>query len=464
MMRRTDPRILWLNLSGSFVTGLDLTCPIHVVACLDDGLDLDLIARRSQIVFLSEERQTRRRIEAHDGETDRILLSLHERIMAVIDTAPRAPWLLACPRPSAALESFARESGHRCISPPAKLCQWLNHKANFFAARAALDLPVSRGRWFERSSLRFLELRNALGLPFVLQAPRGTTGSGTAVVHRADELAEACERLHGSRIWCAPYLGNLSLNVNALATGFETMVSYPSVQLEGPLLQPIHRGKYCGNDFSATHMLETGIIEDAREQTRTLGGWLGSLGYRGLFGVDYVVDESTGKLVAVDLNPRWQGSTMLENLASCAAGRLPLAAADLLHASGLLSNHDLRHRADDFFLPLSGSQLILYALTSEPLTMEREVRPGLYHSVGHLQFERESLELEDGGEETLLGAAVPRAGTAIEPGARPARLFSHRASIDAMSGTVLPWVTPAFEAALELFGLSPNSETTSRAS
>ena len=452
----SNPRILWLNLSGSFVTGLDLECPIDAVACLDDGQDFDLIQHRSDVVFLSKERQSRRRVVAHDEATDSVLTSLGGAIQKTLDSGPRASWLLGCPRPSPALENFSCETGYAVVSPSAKLCRWLNHKANFFAGRREMGLPAPRGRWLAPSSIAYRELRNEFGTLFVLQAPRGTTGSGTAIIGSAEDLAEARGRLPvDEEIWCSPYLGHLSLNINALATPAETVVSYPSVQLEGPLFQSIHRGMYCGNDFSATQALEKTLVEDACEQTRVLGFWLASLGYRGLFGVDYVADEATGRLVAIDLNPRWQGSTLLETMASRLDERLPLAAADLLHGAGLLSDKEIRDRSDAFRLPLSGSQLVLYGLHREPLCVAQEVRAGIYRQGESLTFERDALELTDCGDEgeLLLGSAVVRPGTTIEPGARPARLFSRRASIDATAGTALQWVAPAVGGVLKLFGL-----------
>lgn len=87
--------------------------------------------------------------------------------------------------------------------------------------------------------------------------------------------------------------------------------------------------------------------------------------------------------------------------------------------------------------------------------MEHEVRAGIYRGSDGLSFEREAVELTDclDHEDLLLGSAVVRSGTTVDPGARPARVFSPQASIDVTAGTVLPWVTPAVEAVLGLFGL-----------
>ena len=48
--------ILWVNVSGAYVHGLAAAAPIRAVACLDDGLDLDLVTARHGTRFLSAER------------------------------------------------------------------------------------------------------------------------------------------------------------------------------------------------------------------------------------------------------------------------------------------------------------------------------------------------------------------------------------------------------------------------
>jgi hypothetical protein len=72
-----------------------------------------------------------------------------------------------------------------------------------------------------------------------------------------------------------------------------------------------------------------------------------------------------------------------------------------------------------------------------------------------LTLEREAADLSScqGDDELLLGAAVLRPGTVVDPGARPARAFSLRAVVDPRICEVHAWAKPAVEAFLKPFGL-----------
>ena len=434
-------RILWQNLSGSYIIGLDRLAPVRAVACLDDGLEFDLVTERSGVLFCSRERTTKRRVPAPDSKTDTIIPTLREEIEHTLSKAPDESWVWISPRPCATLEAFAQERGLRAACPPAKLCHWLNHKANFFQGLDAADLPRLKGEWMPLATTRYSELRSRFGGPFVMQAPRGVRGSGTALIKTEHDFRTAHERLREGDVWVAPYASDLSLNINAFVMDSTTAVSYPSVQLEGLSMVNARPGGYCGNDFTSTAGLPSGIVEDAFQQAERVGAWLGTLGYRGIFGLDLVFNAGTGRLYAVDLNPRWQGSTSLEIQAMLLKGRIPLAAAEMAYQAGALSESEITPMMDEFRKPIEGSQMLLYAAGPEIGRMPGLLKPGVYRAAGSLQFLRTALELSEGieADEFLLTNSIPRPGTAIEPQSRPVRVFSINPVLDLDSLQPLDW-------------------------
>lgn len=459
-------RILWQNLSGSYVIGLDRLCPIHTVACLDDGPELEQVQRRSGTQFLSRERATRRRVRTPDPSTEEIIPSLQPEMERVLAGFPKSSWLLVCPRACRTLEVFAHERGYRHASPSADLCHWLNHKANFFTGLDHLRLRRLPGRWLRVGQNRFAEIHSEFGGRFVLQAPRGFTGSGTAIVDSERDYAEAGQRLSDTEVWAAPYLGPLSLNINAFAMASRAAVSYPSVQLDGLEMLGARPGMYCGNDFTSTALLPKQIVENVQEQTERIGGWLASLGYRGIYGVDFLIEPGAQHLYPVDLNPRWQGSTVLETQAMLRAGRLPLAAAEIAYQTGMMGESEVAPYLDAFRKPLQGSQLLPYAREIKAVEMRRKVLPGIYAGEQELHFLRGGLELGDCAEpeELLIGGGIARAGTRIEPGSRPARISSLRGVVDPLSCQPLPWSRQAAGQFYRLFGLtSPRGSAPARA-
>jgi hypothetical protein len=64
---------------------------------------------------------------------------------------------------------------------------------------------------------------------------------------------------------------------------------------------------YCGNDFGMASRLEPEVLDHIEKITVTVGEWLRTFGYRGTFGVDFLVRD--GEVLFTEVNPRFQGST-----------------------------------------------------------------------------------------------------------------------------------------------------------
>ena len=109
--------------------------------------------------------------------------------------------------------------------------------------------------------------------------------------------------------------GCLPLNVNAIVEeGGETAVYPPSVQLIGLECCTSRSFGFCGSDFYAAKRLDEDLLVEIWNVTRKIGRWMHSYGYRGIFGVDFILTEADGLLFA-EVNPRFQSSTpLLENL------------------------------------------------------------------------------------------------------------------------------------------------------
>ena len=148
------------------------------------------------------------------------------------------------------------------------------------------------------------------------------------------------------------------------------------------------------------------------------------------------------------------------------AGRLPLAAAEIAYQTGMMGESEVAPYLDAFRKPLQGSQLLPYAREPKAVEMHRKVFPGIYTSQQELHFLRDGLELQDcsESEELLIGGGIVRVGTRIEPGSRPARIFSLRGVLELRSCQPLPWSRQVAEQFYRLFGLtSPRRSTPERA-
>lgn len=285
------------------------------------------------------------------------------------------PSRLLCFKPSRRLEERAAELGATLALAPASLAQRLENKLVLAElAREAgipthgddvVGLPAQR-KTTVRANTTFAALQALVETdgPVVVQAPRGFMGRKTWRVD--DEAAWAALRPELERRptkvtrWVDGRPGTLNVVVDRAGT---ILCTAPIVQITGePRLTPYPLGS-CGNDFTwrCAPDPRTGPYELARR----LGTVLAARGYRGHFGIDFVVDA--GRTWIIEINPRLTAS-----MALYAAFRPLLARAHLLALDG----EELRSTGE--LPPLEAGQLIVHNLgesTGAPLTADEVDEP-----------------------------------------------------------------------------------------
>ena len=439
-------RILWQTRLGGYCLGLEDLVPVAVVVSMDDGPDFDAIERESGIRFCSYERTLGRRLVLDDDGIDLLIGALRGKVEAALRDSPPEHWVAVCPYACRTLPEFAATAGIRGTALDWDRFWWFSDKKNLQAGQTELRLPRMPGRWLCLRPARYSELASEFGARFVVQAAVGAAGNATAMVESEVEFSEAAERFGGADVWLAPYAGSLSFNVNAVAAGKGTAVGYPSVQIVGQPALGSRRGGHCGNDFSATAEVSRTLLDSIREQTARIGDWMARRGYRGLFGLDFVVYDATGEACAVDLNPRWQGSTSLQTQAERRQGRLPLAAAAIAWQLCLLDDSELRQMSDSFFEPLEGAQMF-----------PKNRKPGYWKATRALDIGPLRLSEAQSLEQVLISGGIPRPGRPLAPGVTLLRISSLRQSVDPFTGQLRAWAQEAARTVYDRLALEPET-------
>ncbi|HEU0012667.1 MAG TPA: ATP-grasp domain-containing protein [Longimicrobium sp.] len=189
----------------------------------------------------------------------------------------------------------------------------LEHKPWVESELRRAGVPVVEWTYYTPDDLS--RLRDRLDLartPLVVRRNRSAGGVGFGVAHNRDELALNVAEVEGEEfVAAAPYLHpNLPLNVGAcvFADG-TTTVHGASVQLIGVPGCTTRPFGYCGNDFGTIRDLGRGELEELDGITRRVGAWMAARGYRGAFGIDALAHD--GRIVLMEVNPRFQGSSAL---------------------------------------------------------------------------------------------------------------------------------------------------------
>lgn len=173
----------------------------------------------------------------------------------------------------------------------------------------ANELKLPRVPWRYVADEEQLSVRRMLDDgPLMLRRSRSSGGAGMARVSSTGELSTLWPSNSERFVAVAPFLEDtLPINIGATVWREGVTIDRPSVQLIGmPELTDRPFG-YCGNDFGIVGDLDSGSLGSLETSTLAIGRWLRDHGYRGTYGVDYLLHR--GQVLFTELNPRFQGST-----------------------------------------------------------------------------------------------------------------------------------------------------------
>lgn len=279
------------------------------------------LAARSAVEAYSLEEGTNRRVDLDTYDIDDHLDEAQVRQFRrrLLGALGRKSALL-CYRPSHLVSSaaFARQDHCLELSLFKEFQAAFEHKPWVESAIRGLEIPAIPWRYIADVDHATDVLSNAGG-QIIIRPSRSSGGVGLFKVANGDELAELWPHHSDGLVSIAPFYENvIPVNIGGVVWDEGVTLHHPSIQLIGvPELTQREFG-YCGNDFANVRSLESATILQIEKSSRVVGLWLRGRGYRGAFGIDYLVRD--GVPLFTEVNPRFQGSTYLSSWMSATRG------------------------------------------------------------------------------------------------------------------------------------------------
>lgn len=196
------------------------------------------------------------------------------------------------------------------IGPNPKIATKYDNKIEHIKLFRKLSLPRNKTHIFDNYH-NLLKRTNSL-LPFFVSAEFTSGGGESKLIHSTKELDNFFQELrpinkNGKFLVAELFQFELTPNVNAMVTGRnDTRIILITDQI-------LHNNAYMGNIYPSKANRKN--IRKIERITKKVGNFLSRQGYRGLFGLDFLVNKH-GKLCVIDLNPRRQGGYLCNWLVS----------------------------------------------------------------------------------------------------------------------------------------------------
>jgi hypothetical protein len=280
---------------------------------------------------------------------------------------------------------------------------------------------------------QFERLARKLEFPFVLQLDDSNSGSGTYLIENFSDFYEVCSKNLGKNAIFSKYVEGKSMNINAVRTRNFVILSEPSLQIIGEKSCTPRRFGYCGNDFNIGSKISEEQLKEIFETTKKIGNWLGSIGYYGIFGIDFIVDDRD--VYFTEINPRFQGSTSLLVDRQHECKKIPLSFFHIVpYLDGLSVDERFVHEYNKDIRPLNVSQILLHNLSGEDVTLKSSLLPGRYafengnlHYLGKANYLSETKTYD----EIVIAGELPVDGTKIlKDSDEICRIYSYKEVVD----------------------------------
>ena len=403
--------------------------------------EVESIAKKHKISFFMEGR-IRGEIKGEDypdmnslyshigKDENRLTISIlkDEKIINYMQSLKKNPVLLVY-RMSEGLVKAFEEYDWTVVGSDYNVRMKCDNKVYFNKILEDINLPVPPYMIRFQEDLDYNEIVNALGEKIVIQFPTSYSGSGTFIINSREDfyrrissekfLKQKKKNEEGKiRITryvnrkLSPVMGVCCTKEGIVYTDlYHQIIDAPEVVQQGK-----GTGVYCGNEWSSAKFPEN-VKKQAYDAAEKIGIYLrNNEGYKGYFGLDFVLDDDTKILYPIEVNIRLIGSfpvfSMLQEVHK----------QPLIQAIQILQYLD----NDDYILDveslnremkgrMNGSYLHLYSNSSKAVYNQGELEAGIYRigKEGNIKFSRHAYSLLDlkGTDEFLVSQGVPYKNT-----------------------------------------------------
>lgn len=362
----TQP-IFYLTNDVSRGLGLEGLLPNYHIICLDDQPLIDtLIASGVSVFCLERTLGEKNSLYRSAGKILEHPLSLEFIRSKSAGARPQIMFF----KPQKKIELIAEEQDFGLIGNATDLNRQFEDKLNFFKLSQELGIPLPEGEIVGLQDCFYQDLVHKYGPVLVIQFGRGWAGNSTFFVNSQEEL-ETLKRAQGAiKVKASRFIKGITVLNNAAIYHNQVLFSPPALQLRASPEISSHLGATAGRQWPVS--LNSAQQEAVARITDQVGRAMAKRGYRGFFGLDFLVEEGSGQVYLSENNARLTASTSFYTQLELQGGIFPLLGYHLLAFLG-----EGREEVDYCF-KAQGSEIVGRNTSSLPVQIKESPQTGLY--------------------------------------------------------------------------------------
>jgi hypothetical protein len=360
--------IFYVTLDPERALGLEDILPNYTIFCpYKSQLTEKLRRDGAKLVVLEEEISAKELERIVQRGTYGILHFVHDRKIVVKNDC------LMVLKNSQLIEDFCKKQGWKLLAPKAKVAEQFENKISQYRALAnKVPYPLTFIANLEKISDTMLmnhelRIRNhdskfiIHNSPLVLQFNRGHSGNTTFFIKSRKDLKNLASKFPKREAKISEFINGKTYTLNCLVLrNGEVITGSISEQITGLKSATTNPNTTCGNDFTSPGKLSKKQVKKIQEIAKDTGSALYRKGYRGLFGIDVIIQQKTGEAYFIEVNTHQPASISFEAKLHRQIGKVPLLAYFIFDS---LTHPSLRRRGlgggkPPILLPIQSRQII----------------------------------------------------------------------------------------------------------
>ncbi|MDF1497885.1 MAG: ATP-grasp domain-containing protein [Patescibacteria group bacterium] len=205
-------------------------------------------------------------------------------------------------KPSPKIQKICEDNDFRYIGNDWKLNRRLENKVEFVNITNKLNIPNAKSKITRVENSEEFKSQFDSKEKYVIQLPRGFSGNSTFLIKDRNDLKKIIENFKGRTVKLSKYLNGDTYTINVCVGKFGIILSQPIFQITG--LTDFNKNQLgtSGNDYQQKNKFLNKQKEEIFKLTKKIGEYMKKLDYKGIFGLDYIVNEKSIDLIEV--NPR----------------------------------------------------------------------------------------------------------------------------------------------------------------